>query len=291
MARKVDRMKRIVTVQDISCLGKCSLTVALPVISAMGVEASVIPTAVLSTHTMFSRFTFRDLTDEIPAISDHWAEENFQFDAIYTGYLGSLRQLSLVEDLFSRFGRSGTLKIVDPVMADHGKLYAGFTPEFVKAMAKLCGKADIILPNMTEASFMLDVPYTETYDRAYIEEMLKKLAGLGSKCAVLTGVSFETGKVGFMGYDSRTGEFFEYYNERVPAAYHGTGDIFASVVTGGLARGLSLYKSLQIAADYTAQCIRVTLEDPRSVAYGVNFEEVIPSLVQWTQDAVKEAAK
>ncbi len=283
-------MKRIVTVQDISCLGKCSLTVALPVISAMGVEAAVIPTAVLSTHTMFSRFTFRDLTEDIPAIMDHWAEEDFRFDAIYTGYLGSLQQLSLVEDLFSRFG-SDCAKIVDPVMADHGKLYAGFTPEFVKAMAKLCGKADIILPNMTEASFMLDVPYTEVYDRAYIQELLKKLTGLGAKCAVLTGVSFEEGKVGFMGYDSRTGEFFEYYNEKVPASYHGTGDIFASVVTGGMARGLTLYKSLQIAADYTAQCIRVTLNDPKGKAYGVNFEEVIPELVRRTRDAVKEEEK
>jgi len=283
-------MKRIVTVQDISCLGKCSLTVALPVISAMGVEAAVIPTAVLSTHTMFSRFTFRDLTDEIPAILDHWAEENFQFDAIYTGYLGSLQQLSLVEDLFCRFDRGSTLKIVDPVMADHGRLYTGFTPEFVKAMAKLCGKADIILPNMTEASFMLEVPYTKVYDRAYIEEMLKKLTGLGAKCAVLTGVSFEEGKVGFMGYDSRTREFFEYYNDRVPAAYHGTGDIFASVVTGGMARGLSLFHALQIAADYTAQCIRVTLEDPKSAAYGVNFEAVIPELVHRINEFVKEAA-
>lgn len=282
MARKVDGMKRIVTVQDISCLGKCSLTVALPVISAMGVETAVIPTAVLSTHTMFQGFTFRDLTEDIPAILDHWEKECLQFDAIYTGYLGSLRQLAIVEDLFSRFG-SGCVKIVDPVMADHGKLYAGFTPEFVKAMAKLCGKADLILPNMTEACFMLDLPYTETYDRAFVEDVLKKLTGLGAKRAVLTGVSFRAEEVGFLGYDRETGEYFEYYNQKVPAAYHGTGDIFASVVTGGLARGMNLQNALELAADFTAQCIRVTLDDPKGKAYGVNFEAVLPELMTKTQ--------
>jgi len=270
-------MKRIVTVQDISCLGKCSLTVALPIISAMGTECCVIPTAVLSTHTMFSRFTFRDLTEDIPAIMDHWEEEKFRFDAIYTGYLGSQQQLDMVADLFSRF--SG-LRVVDPVMADHGKLYAGFSPEFPKAMAKLCGKADIILPNLTEACFMLDVPYREPCDRPFAEALLRGLTGLGAKIAVLTGMSFEEGKVGFLGYDSEKNQFFEYYNQKIDAAYHGTGDIFASTAVGALMAGLELQKALSVAADYTAECIRITKEDPTDLRYGVYFERALPDLVK-----------
>lgn len=277
-------MKRIATVQDISCLGKCSLTVALPIISAMGVECCVVPTAVLSTHTMFSRFTFRDLTEDIPGILNHWEEEKFHFDAIYTGYLGSQQQLDQVSDMFDRFDG---LRIIDPVMADHGKLYTGFTEEFARAMAKLCGKADIILPNLTEAAFMLDVPYRTEYDRAYIEDLLKQLTGLGAKCAVLTGVSFEAGKVGFMGYDREKNEFFEYYNDKVDAAYHGTGDIFASTAVGGLMRGLRLEKALAVAADYTKECIRITKEAPVDLGYGVYFEALMPQLVKRLEEETK----
>ena len=152
-------MKRIVTIQDISCVGKCSLTVALPIISAMGVEAAIIPTAVLSTHTMFKGFTFRDLTSDIEPIMEHWKNEGFKFDAIYTGYLGSFEQIELMHRLIAEFKGPKTKVIVDPCMADNGKLYPGFTPEFAKAMAGLCAEADIILPNLTEASFMLGEPY------------------------------------------------------------------------------------------------------------------------------------
>ena len=153
-------MKRVVSIQDISCLGKCSLTVALPIISAMGVETCVVPTAVLSTHTGgFSGFTFHDLTQEVAPIADHWAKEGISFDAIYTGYLGSFEQIHLVSQFFDRFGGQDTLIYVDPAMADNGVLYTGFTPEFAKEMGKLCGKADVIVPNLTEASFMLGVDY------------------------------------------------------------------------------------------------------------------------------------
>ena len=151
-------MKRIVTIQDISCVGKCSLTVALPIISAMGVEAAVVPTAVLSTHTMFKGFTFRDLTEDIQPISAHWEKENFGFDAIYTGYLGSFEQLQLMSEFFDTYKTKDNVIFVDSVMGDYGKLYTGFTPEFAAEMAKLCGKADIIVPNMTEAAYMLNIP-------------------------------------------------------------------------------------------------------------------------------------
>ena len=147
-------MKRILTIQDISCIGKCSLTVALPIISALGVETAILPTAVLSTHTMFNNFTFHDLTDEIVPITKHWKEENLDFDIIYTGYLGSARQIDLVADLFDEFKTENNLTIVDPVMADNGKLYPGFDEAYATQMTSLCAKADIIIPNITEASYL-----------------------------------------------------------------------------------------------------------------------------------------
>ena len=274
-------MKRIITVQDISCVGKCSLTVALPIISAMGVEAAVLPTAVLSTHTAFKEgYTFRDLTDDITAITDHWKKENFSFDAIYTGYLGSFEQLRLMSEFFDDFKTEDNLIFIDPVMGDYGKLYTGFTPEFAKAMAQLCSKADIIVPNMTEAAFMLDIPYKgDGYDVAYVQDVLRKLTALGAKCAVLTGVSFEPGKVGIMAYDSIKDRFFEYYNDRVDASYHGTGDVFASTCVGALMNGKTLEEALQIAADYTAECIRITEDEPGHNWYGVNFETATPYLL------------
>ena len=273
-------MKRIVTVQDISAVGKCSLTVALPIISACGVECAVMPTAVLSTHTQFTGFTFHDLTDEIAPITDHWKKEGLTFDAIYTGYLGSFRQIELVEEMFEKLGGENTLLVVDPAMADHGKLYYGFTEEFAARMAQLCGKADLILPNLTEACFMLKRPYDENYTRDDIRQMLRDLCALGAKRAALTGVSYEKGKVGFEMYDATTDTFSSYFGEHLPVAFHGTGDIFASTCVGAIARGNSIEEALKVAVDYTYQCVRVTMDDPDHRTYGVNFEEAIPYLVE-----------
>ncbi|MBE5939604.1 MAG: pyridoxamine kinase [Lachnospiraceae bacterium] len=273
-------MKRIVTVQDISCVGKCSLTVALPIISAMGVETAIIPTAVLSTHTMFKNFTFKDLTDEINPITNHWKNENIGFDAIYTGYLGSFEQIDIVANMFDDFKTDSNLTIVDPVMADNGKLYPAFDEAFAKKMATLCGKADIILPNITEASFMTGMEYKEKYDEAYAKEMLLKLADLGAKICILTGVGFTEDTTGVMGYDTTTKEFFHYTNKKLPASYHGTGDIFASTLTGAIMNGLSLQDASKVAADFTAECIRITMEDEKGCWYGVNFELAIPYLLK-----------
>ena len=232
-------MKRVVSIQDISCLGKCSLTVALPIISAMGVETCVVPTAVLSTHTGgFKGFTFHDLTQEIDPISAHWVKEGITFDAIYTGYLGSFEQINLVGKFFDQFGGDGTLVYVDPAMADNGVLYPGFTPEFAKEMGKLCGKADVIVPNLTEASFMLGIDYVgDDYDEAYIKKVLKDLTGLGCRTAVLTGVSFSPDQIGAMAYDSETDTYASYFNEKLPTCFHGTGDVFASACVGALMNG------------------------------------------------------
>lgn len=273
-------MKRIVTVQDISCVGKCSLTVALPIISAMGTEAAVLPTAVLSTHTMFKGFTFCDLTDEIEPIVAHWKKENMDFDAVYTGYLGSARQIALTKDLISKFKGGDTLILVDPAMADGGRMYTGFEKSFALEMATLCSVADIIVPNLTEASFMLGEEYVaEGYDEEYIKDMLKKLTSLGCKTAVITGVSFEKDKLGVMSYDSESGEYFSYFRERIPESFHGTGDVFASTFLGALMRERSIGDSLKIATDFTVECIKATLGNPKERKYGVNFEEEIPYLV------------
>ena len=274
-------MKRVVSIQDISCLGKCSLTVALPIISAMGVETCVVPTAVLSTHTGgFQGFTFHDLTQEVAPIAAHWKKEGITFDAIYTGYLGSFEQIDLVGRFFDQFGGDSTLVYVDPAMADNGVLYTGFTPEFARAMGTLCGKADVIVPNLTEASFMLGVDYVgDAYDEAYIKDLLKKLTGLGCKTAVLTGVSFEPDKIGAMAYDSATDTYASYFNEKLPVSFHGTGDVFASSCVGALMNGRDLPGALKIAVDYTLECIRETRKDPEARWYGVNFESAIPMLV------------
>jgi pyridoxine kinase len=272
-------MKRIITIQDISCVGKCSLTVALPIISAAGVEAGVIPTAVLSTHTAFPKFTFCDLTDEIQKISDTFEELNIDFDAVYTGYLGSFEQLSLVSDFFDRFGDKAKI-VIDPVMADNGQLYKGFTPEFAKSMAKLCAKADLILPNLTEASFMLDIPYNPNYDEDYIREVLKKLTALGAKSAALTGVSFSDDKIGVYLYDSERDEYYSYFNEKLPAAFHGTGDVYASATLGAMMRGFSTPKALSIAVDFTLLTMKKTLQDEHHRFYGVNLEEALPYYIE-----------
>ena len=273
-------MKRVVTIQDISCLGKCSLTVALPIISAMGVEAAVVPTAVLSTHTMFKEFTFRDLTEDITPISEHWQREQFAFDAIYTGYLGSFEQLRLMSDFFDTFKTDDNLIVIDPVMGDYGRLYTGFDEAFAAEMAKLCSKADIIMPNMTEAAFMLNTPYRETYDEAYAKEILRGLCGLGTKKAVLTGASYVPNKVGVLTYDAATDTFTSYFHDRIDASYHGTGDVFASTCVGALMNGFALDEALKVAADYTVECIRLTEEEPNHNLYGVNFESAIPYLVR-----------
>ncbi len=272
-------MKRIVTIQDISCVGKCSLTVALPIISATGVEAAIIPTAVLSTHTMFKNFTCKDLDDQILPIAKHWKDENITFDAFYTGYLASAAQIDKVISLIESLKRENDLVIVDPAMADNGKLYPAFDENFPAEMARLCAKADIVLPNITEACFMTGTPYKEEYDEAFAKDIMKKLAASGAKKVVLTGAQF-TGEYGVMLYDSESGEFFRYRQEKINAAFHGTGDIFSSAFTGLLVSGKPIEESIKIAADYTAECIRITKNDENSNWYGVDFERAIPYLIE-----------
>ena len=273
-------MKRILTIQDVSCFGKCSLTVALPLLSAMGIETVILPTAVLSTHTLFKGFTCKDLSDQLTPITDHWKQEGITFDAICTGYLGTEEEIDTVIGIINTFRNENTLVFVDPAMGDNGKLYPAFNGHYAKKNADLCAVADISDPNITEAAFLTGLPYREQYSEDYIKELLLALVGLGTKMPILTGVSLSEGKTGAMGYDTEKKAFFHYQNDRIPAAYHGTGDIFSSVLAGAFVLGIERTKALKIAADYTALTIAETLKNPDNPWYGVDFELTIPTLVE-----------
>ena len=274
------RQKRVLAIHDISCVGKCSLTVALPIISATGIECSVLPTAVLSTHTGgFTGFTYRDLTEDVMPIVKHWETLDIKFDAIYTGFLGSFEQISLMMDIFDRM--KGAVKIVDPVMADGGKLYPIFDPSFPKEMRKLCEKADVIMPNITEATLILGEEYVEgPYTMEYIEALMDRLAALGPKKVILTGVHFDDEKLGAASLDTVTGERSFYFSDRIPGYYHGTGDVFGSAVVGALMNNKSLSDSIRIAVDFTVSSIQRTYDAKTDLRFGVNFEEGIPQLVE-----------
>ncbi len=279
-------MKKVVSIQDISCFGKCSLTVALPIISAMGIETAVIPTAVLSTHTGkgFENYTFRDLTGDIPAIAAHWKSMDLKFNGIYTGYLGSIKQVEIVSEFFDSFGNNDNFIVVDPVLGDGGTLYAGFTTEFVCEMRKLCAKADYIIPNMTEVSFLLDIPYTEEYDEAYVCNVLKQLSMLGCRVPVLTGVCYDNEHQGAVAYDSVSDKYYSSFGRNVNKRFHGTGDIFASVFTGAAILGKPLQKCLDIAVAFTLDCIEATIPHFEETWYGSCFELCIENLIKYVKE-------
>ena len=270
--------KKILTIQDISCVGQCSLTVALPIISACGIETCVLPSAVLSTHTAgFSGYTFRDLTDDMPSISEHWKKEGIVFEAIYTGYLGSTKQIEYVENIFNANASENCCKIVDPAMADNGNLYPGFDAEFVEAMKGLCAKADYVVPNITEACFITGCEYKTEYDREYIDELISKLNDLGCSNIILTGVSYEADTTGVVVFENGTYSYYEH--QKLSNSCHGTGDIYASAFVGALVRGKSAYDAAKIAADYTVKCIEATAEEDNHW-YGAKLEPVLIELIK-----------
>ena len=269
--------KKILTIQDISCVGQCSLTVALPILSACGMETCILPSAVLSTHTGgFSGFTFRDLTDDMPAIQAHWQKEGIRFSAIYTGYLGSIKQIDYVKDILATMGTENCVKVVDPAMADNGKLYSIFDMDYVEAMKPLCGMADVLVPNITEACFLVGEEYRVEYDEKYILTLMKKLSALGAKSVVLTGVSYREGKTGVAVYENGVLSYYEH--EKMAKGCHGTGDIYASAFVGALMNGKAIMDAAKIAADYTVKCIENTQDDPDHW-YGAKFETAIGDLI------------
>ena len=277
----MEKQKRLVAINDISGFGRCSLTVASPLISACGIECVCMPTAVLSTHTGgFSGYTYRDLTSDMPLITEHWKSIDLKFDAIYSGFLGSIEQIDIVKDFVKKFKTENNILIADPCMADLGKMYVLFNEEFAKKMTSLCSLADIILPNITEACFMTDTEYVDgVQSEEYIETLLNKLLALGVKNVILTGVSFEENKIGAacIGEDRKPQYYF---NEKIPENYHGTGDVFASAFSGALLNGFSLYESICIAVRFTCDCIKRTKMSSPDTHYGVDFERGIPYLLK-----------
>lgn len=261
--------KRILTMQDLSCVGQCSLTVALPILSRYGIEACVLPTAVLSNHTMFKGWSYLDLTPEIPAIFKNWKNNDIKFDAFLLGYLGKAELMALAEKCFDEFSNEGAPKIIDPVFADNGKLYGGFDLAYVAEMRKLIRRADIILPNVTEACFLTDTEYKENCDEAFAKLLAQKLAALTDGTVIITGVERD-GKIGELIYCDGKCELV--LLEKLPAKRHGTGDIFASVFTSYYLGGKSLSESCRAASQFVIDCLKQT--DPDHF-YGVNFEKVL----------------
>ncbi|WP_392562014.1 pyridoxamine kinase [Orbus sturtevantii] len=276
------QQRRVLAVHDISCVGRCSLTVALPILSVAGIETAIIPTSILSTHTGgFEGFTFRDLTNDILPIVDHWQTLSLKFDSIYTGYLGSIKQLDIITTLFNRLKQRDTLIFVDPVMGDHGKLYTNFAADFPHKMACFCQSADIIKPNMTEAFLMLDEPYQEgPYTKAYIESLVKRLAKLGPKLVVLTGVYLigNEQQIGVAAYEQRSDNIIYRFADRIAGVYHGTGDIFASTLLAALLNHKPLVEAITIAIAFTVSSIKRTKAAASDVRYGVNFEAGLSDL-------------
>ncbi len=271
--------KRLLTIQDISCVGQCSLTIALPVISACGIETAVLPSSVLSNHTAkgFSGWTFCDLSSEMPKILDQWIKEKIDFDAFYTGYV-SESQIPPILEIMKKVARPHALKIVDPAMADNGQLYAGFASDFPSKMLQLVKGADYILPNLTEASLLLGQTYRQNgYDKNYIENLMKDLYKLDCKNIILTGVSFQEDKLGVAVYNGATFDY--YFTEKLPVSMHGTGDLYSSAFTGSLLQGKTPIQAATLAADFVVEAMKKTLTD-KSHWYGVKFEKALPYLIE-----------
>jgi pyridoxine kinase len=274
--------KKVLAINDISCVGRCSLTVALPIISSCGIECSIMPTAILSTHTGgFSGYTFTDFTNQMLDIANHWKSLNLNFDSIYTGFLGSKEQIDIVKQIVNMFKNRDTKVIVDPAMADNGSMYSIFDLEFASEMKKLCIGADVIVPNITEACFLTGVKYQQApHSKEFIDTLIFELGKLDIKSLVLTGVSYEESSLGSLTYDYLTNTYNYYKREIIPEYFHGTGDCFASALTAAITKGKSTIEASRIAVDFTVNSILETIKYPNiDKKYGVNFEEALESLI------------
>lgn len=270
--------KRLVAIQDLSCIGRCSLGVAMSVIPAMGVETAVLPTALLSSHTAFEGFTFLDLTSEAERIMRHWLALHMRFDTIYIGYLGSIPLIDLTERFISSFRTPQTRVILDPAFGDHGDLYTGFDEEYVRRIAKLCRCADLILPNTTEAAMLLDIPFHDDTDLT--GELKSRVHGLlegNLRNVIITSCRFSEGETGLVCVGENG---FVYPHEHLPCACHGSGDLFASVFSGLLTLGRDLRTAAETAADFTCDCVRYSMTCPDHRWYGVDYEAMLPELMR-----------
>ncbi len=279
---RLDQHKRVAAIHDISCAGRCSLTAALPLLSAAGIETNVIPTAVLSTHTGgFCSYTYRDLTADMLPIAQHWNRLEIKFDALYTGYIGTLEQLAILNEIVALLKNDRTMLFVDPVMADNGALYKCIRPEYIEGMREFCKKADIITPNMTEAMFLLGMEYAEgPYPEKLIHEILQRLAEFGNDYVILTGVSYDNDRLGAVAYHCVKDKYTYAFSRVVNGTFHGSGDVFASVLLGALLNGKTVEQAMKIAVDFTVLCITSTKKEGADLRYGLNFERNIPHLLK-----------
>lgn len=276
----MERQKRALAIHDISGFGRCSLTVALPILSAAGIECSCLPTAVLSTHTGgFTGYTYRDLTADILPMAEHWQSLGLPFDALYTGYLGSAEQVELMIRLFDMLSGLDTVRLVDPVMADHGRLYPGFPDDFPQQMKRLCARADVIIPNITEATLMLGRPYRDgPFDEAYVAQILQKLAAIGPRKVVLTGVFFNDRDLGTACWDD--GVISYAFAPRIEGQYHGSGDVWGSAFLAALLSGQDLTAASQTACSYTSDSVEATRLSGSDNRFGLRFEATLPGLMK-----------
>lgn len=279
-------MKRIASIQDFSCIGSCSQTIALPVLSAMGVECAALPTALLSAHTAFDGFVSLDLTPQLPAIMAHWRAMHLRFDAVYTGYLASAEQVGLVGALLDGMDERPALTLIDPVMGDNGALYAGFSDSFPQAMRALCGRADVLTPNVTEACLLTGTVYSPVQDAVQTRRLLERLLELGCRAAVLTGLRVDGDMAVAALQRDGTGTLVR--TSYIPEVFHGTGDLFASTCAGALVQGAPLERAVRLAADYVALTLRRTVQAPDRRWYGVNFQETLPELMARWQNIKEE---
>lgn len=280
---------RILAINDISCVGKCSLTVALPIISACGVTCDILPTAILSTHTGgFTGYTFRDLSEDIPAILDHWKSLELRYDIIISGYLGSIAQIDMVKGVKDSFLRPGGTMIVDPVMGDNGKLYAHFDDAYVEEMKGLCHKADILVPNLTEACYLTGIPYSEAIKGNYaaVWQALKSLCPRPS----VTGCDEKIGgkMMSTVYYSDDAGNMKTYSTEKIEGAFHGAGDVYSSALAGALARGADMDTAVRLSAEFTTASIRQTKKDGTPARYGLNSESQMLSFLEALDKSLKK---
>ena len=268
---------RVAAIHDLSGFGRCSLTVALPILSVMGIQACPLPTAFLSTHTGgFQGFTFLDMTDEMPKAAAHWKALGLHFQAIYSGFLGSARQIGVVETFIRDFRREDTVVVVDPVMGDHGRVYQTYTPDLCAGTARLAELADVITPNLTEAALLLGLPYDALPEgEAGCLEIAERLSLDGRRSVVLTGASAAPDRTGAACFDARTGRAEMIQTQRVPREFHGTGDVFASVLTGALVRGKSLPEAARLAVEFVRACGERTAAEGLPMREGVDFEPLL----------------
>ena len=270
---------RVAAIHDMSGFGRCSLTVAIPILSAMGVQCCPLPTAFLSTHTGgFEGFTFLDMTDEMSKVADHWASLGLTFQAVYSGFLGSERQIGVVENFICRFRGPDTVVVVDPVMGDYGRVYQTYTAAMCSGMARLAELADVIVPNLTEAAVLLGEDHSFgalTHDEAGYRSVVERLSRNGTRSVVLTGVMLRKGEIGACVFDRASGGTEFLFDTFIGKEFHGTGDVFASVLTGALVKGKTLHEAVRLAEAFVRECAIQTMPQNIPAREGVDFEPIL----------------